>query len=68
MEYTQWVSDTKSDNPLLAVLILVVMEYTQWVLRCKDAKERQPLVLILVVMEYTQWEQWRRRRLTINGS
>ena len=39
---------------VINVLILVVMEYTQW-----DVKEgteyRNPWVLILVVMEYTQW-------------
>ena len=39
---------------MLNVLILVVMEYTQWAFaiwgRC-----RTHVVLILVVMEYTQW-------------
>ena len=35
------------------VLILVVMEYTQWGVRLITIKK--PRVLILVVMEYTQW-------------
>ena len=36
------------------VLILVVMEYTQWdYVRCYDKQLK--MVLILVVMEYTQW-------------
>ena len=40
------------------VLILVVMEYTQWVLQ-EDVVSGQE-VLILVVMEYTQWahQKW----------
>ena len=37
------------------VLILVVMEYTQWV-RFFPKYELKIWVLILVVMEYTQWE------------
>ena len=39
---------------LAAVLILVVMEYTQWVLNRVDRVFCNE-VLILVVMEYTQW-------------
>ena len=40
---------------VMNVLILVVMEYTQWDVdgKCKIKGED---VLILVVMEYTQWE------------
>ena len=54
MEYTQWVAAI----PMLAagiaaVLILVVMEYTQWVRLI--AAIPMLAVLILVVMEYTQW-------------
>ena len=45
---------TSSLSKVLPVLILVVMEYTQW-----DGTENQTqttkVVLILVVMEYTQW-------------
>ena len=37
-----------------SVLILVVMEYTQWGL-LKLCYATQRVVLILVVMEYTQW-------------
>ena len=37
------------------VLILVVMEYTQWEQNWKVLAQEYP-VLILVVMEYTQWE------------
>ena len=37
------------------VLILVVMEYTQWVIS-GFATISGNAVLILVVMEYTQWE------------
>ena len=41
------------------VLILVVMEYTQWGART-EFKICSYNVLILVVMEYTQWEsRWR---------
>ena len=42
------------ENYVRVVLILVVMEYTQWVLT-KRVKAKLSLVLILVVMEYTQW-------------
>ena len=38
-----------------AVLILVVMEYTQWAERSAH-EQMEANVLILVVMEYTQWE------------
>ena len=37
------------------VLILVVMEYTQWVNK-KKYEWVENKVLILVVMEYTQWD------------
>ena len=37
------------------VLILVVMEYTQWVISQLRDDEAASFVLILVVMEYTQW-------------
>ena len=30
MEYTQWVMTTAKDQVVIRVLILVVMEYTQW--------------------------------------
>ena len=40
------------------VLILVVMEYTQWV-NCKKLQILLAYVLILVVMEYTQWVKYR---------
>ena len=55
MEYTQWVVHTAmqiANN--FSVLILVVMEYTQWV-EGIDWKKWIANVLILVVMEYTQW-------------
>ena len=39
------------------VLILVVMEYTQWDVLETVGKGVAGDVLILVVMEYTQWEQ-----------
>ena len=39
---------------MLQVLILVVMEYTQWGLWLRHRVWL--VVLILVVMEYTQWE------------
>ena len=38
-----------------SVLILVVMEYTQWDKAIKGFIAQED-VLILVVMEYTQWE------------
>ena len=38
------------------VLILVVMEYTQWVYELLWRYSESTCVLILVVMEYTQWE------------
>ena len=38
------------------VLILVVMEYTQWDINKKNYDKKNNGVLILVVMEYTQWE------------
>ena len=38
------------------VLILVVMEYTQWDVLETVGKGVAGDVLILVVMEYTQWE------------
>ena len=53
MEYTQWAVGFASLAAFIIVLILVVMEYTQW-----DGKETsywEVGVLILVVMEYTQW-------------
>ena len=37
------------------VLILVVMEYTQWVCKNVLIVSTKQVVLILVVMEYTQW-------------
>ena len=40
----------------LAVLILVVMEYTQWAKL--NILQEYVKVLILVVMEYTQWAQY----------
>ena len=53
MEYTQWVDYGKFNECKRLVLILVVMEYTQW---AKDNYISVSLsVLILVVMEYTQW-------------
>ena len=42
-------------NRPVGVLILVVMEYTQWE-ETVDKKNIVLKVLILVVMEYTQWE------------
>ena len=55
MEYTQWVLEAIR-NYCNSVLILVVMEYTQWETSSSfDGKKRA--VLILVVMEYTQWVQ-----------
>ena len=55
MEYTQWEVHTTmqlANN----VLILVVMEYTQWD-KIILLPPSMSTVLILVVMEYTQWEQ-----------
>ena len=43
------------------VLILVVMEYTQWEKSMNEWKTKT--VLILVVMEYTQWDPI---KITIN--
>ena len=40
-------------NQQKGVLILVVMEYTQWA--CRQIFKLWLWVLILVVMEYTQW-------------
>ena len=55
MEYTQWGTFQVFKRAWVeVVLILVVMEYTQW-----DHWVAQTLtdeVLILVVMEYTQWD------------
>ena len=45
------------------VLILVVMEYTQWVIE-NMIKAGAKSVLILVVMEYTQWE-WKQSHLCV---
>ena len=44
-----------SDFVIVAVLILVVMEYTQWD-NVSVFDHDTIIVLILVVMEYTQWE------------
>ena len=52
MSYKEAVAKAKDK----LVLILVVMEYTQWVRQANCLKSVQN-VLILVVMEYTQWEQ-----------
>ena len=43
----------------ICVLILVVMEYTQWVSESLSSGIPDINVLILVVMEYTQWENWK---------
>ena len=53
MEYTQWAILLFIINTQW-VLILVVMEYTQWEV-AHDTNQCIQLVLILVVMEYTQW-------------
>ena len=54
MEYTQW-DMKKVIIGVLLVLILVVMEYTQWGFYMYW-KTTFCWVLILVVMEYTQWD------------
>ena len=55
MEYTQWdLYAPVWQNERLSVLILVVMEYTQWDY-CWKMVVNLLKVLILVVMEYTQW-------------
>ena len=54
MEYTQWVLSLLIHGQQFCVLILVVMEYTQWVQGEIETLEKG--VLILVVMEYTQWD------------
>ena len=54
MEYTQWAVKFAKMSTKKLVLILVVMEYTQWAKKDNEAGEK--IVLILVVMEYTQWE------------
>ena len=55
MEYTQWVLSRMSCcYSRTSVLILVVMEYTQWE-TIVWRKTKKKWVLILVVMEYTQW-------------
>ena len=57
MEYTQWVPDAECPKTnFVNVLILVVMEYTQWENGKPVAKSAKG-VLILVVMEYTQWDE-----------
>ena len=56
MEYTQW-DYNKYIMIMENVLILVVMEYTQWatLVRLRNILGH---VLILVVMEYTQWADY----------
>ena len=58
MEYTQWddLGIIKQVRDYRFVLILVVMEYTQWDYGNSEIRENEH-VLILVVMEYTQWER-----------
>ena len=56
MEYTQWVYELLwRYSESTCVLILVVMEYTQWETE-QILVLRKSWVLILVVMEYTQWD------------
>ena len=66
MEYTQWAISVGITVAIIAVLILVVMEYTQW----DYGKEEcyWEFVLILVVMEYTQWvlRVWLRLMLKVS--
>ena len=57
MEYTQWVMMVSIGYLINSVLILVVMEYTQWDISIYDAFTFTRRVLILVVMEYTQWDK-----------
>ena len=54
MEYTQW-DFLVVLNSTFFVLILVVMEYTQWDKPIRGFIAQED-VLILVVMEYTQWD------------
>ena len=56
MEYTQWGRVLSLTDEASSVLILVVMEYTQWEVSKVQQKRTLCNVLILVVMEYTQWE------------
>ena len=52
--YSMRKQKLKSLSSEIPVLILVVMEYTQWGMN--EWKTKTQKVLILVVMEYTQWE------------
>ena len=52
--YSMSRTSIKRSTSRAFVLILVVMEYTQWVIAAIPMLAAG-LVLILVVMEYTQW-------------
>ena len=53
--YSMRVSSKTCFRNKFAVLILVVMEYTQWASPFQFCSKSALSVLILVVMEYTQW-------------
>ena len=58
-----------SKHQIESVLILVVMEYTQWVMLLWNINNPNRVVLILVVMEYTQWDQlkdWSKWKESLN--
>ena len=66
MEYTQWDKPLFPEYEKDPVLILVVMEYTQWDGKFNECKRL--CVLILVVMEYTQWDLSMTQSLTTLSS